>query len=325
MKGPPAGQASRTAGVSTPTPGVHPARVAGAPVLCAQLHRRPLDRGCAVGIQLRCRHAWGALCVGRRAGPQHKAASSNRSSRQQPNCIAQADARVLLACTSITLFCCNAARKRTHPRVQTHIALKHTQLIAYIGSFPPMASCKPRSTISRAHASCPVRHNPPPPPLTHTRTHTHTHTLLCSNTRASFLASHGTPTQVMYEPAATAEPGRDGWLRYLTSGAHPKSMAFYHTLLNTMLSYDSVGWGMPFGSWFPDVEHQASAHHQYHCAHYHTRLICTLPAYHHRAYGAIAVIISATLATTSDTDTAAATTYVTNVTRMSTCTPLPRV
>jgi hypothetical protein len=30
----------------------------------------------------------------------------------------------------------------------------------------------------------------------------------------------------------------------------------YYTLVNTLLTYDSVGWGLPFGSWFPDVEHQ---------------------------------------------------------------------
>eukprot|EP00038_Savillea_parva_P017428 m.20216 g.20216 ORF g.20216 m.20216 type:complete len:828 (+) comp3767_c0_seq1:52-2535(+) len=65
-------------------------------------------------------------------------------------------------------------------------------------------------------------------------------------------------SHVMYEPAVSARPGDNGWLEYITSGAHPKSMALYRTLVNTMLMYDSVGWGLPFGSWFPDVEHQAT-------------------------------------------------------------------
>lgn len=39
--------------------------------------------------------------------------------------------------------------------------------------------------------------------------------------------------------------------------SHPKTLDFYKSILNTMLGYDPVGWGLPLGSMFPDVDRQS--------------------------------------------------------------------
>ena len=39
--------------------------------------------------------------------------------------------------------------------------------------------------------------------------------------------------------------------------SNPKTLDFYKSILNTMLGYDPVGWGLPLGSMFPDVDRQS--------------------------------------------------------------------
>lgn len=64
-------------------------------------------------------------------------------------------------------------------------------------------------------------------------------------------------SKLMYSSAVDARPQEDMWLKMLTNGSIPKAMDLYKSMLNTVVGYDPLGWGMPLGSWFPDVYHHA--------------------------------------------------------------------
>lgn len=61
-------------------------------------------------------------------------------------------------------------------------------------------------------------------------------------------------SKLMYSSAADCKPKEDMWLTHLTSSANPKFKPFYLSVMNTLLSYDAVGWGLPLGSFFPDED-----------------------------------------------------------------------